>query len=118
VCALVIGEEDNKARTYPLSNETLTIQLSVFRLPLNPIDDGELELEVGEQHHRHLLLWMKSLAYGKQDAETYDRTKKADFESEFRAYCAAVKRAGEEAPQDAPHGLRRHSDGRRPQRGY
>ena len=91
VAALVIGEEAGKARTYPLPNEAVTINLSVFRLPLNPVTDDGPPLEIDEQHHRHLLLWMKSLAYGKQDAETSDKTKQRDFDAAFRSYCAGVK---------------------------
>lgn len=91
VDALVIGEEAGKARTYPLPSEALTINLSVFRLPRSSIANAGQPLEIDEQHHRHLLMWAKSLAYGKQDAETFDRNKKQGYEAEFRGYCAAVK---------------------------
>lgn len=92
VKALVIGSEAHKARVYPKSNEAITLQLEVFRLPLVRItDDGDQEFEVDEEHHRHLMLWMKHLAYSKQDAETFDRTKAAEFEQRFYAYCAQVQ---------------------------
>lgn len=91
VRALVIGMEANRVRVFPDCDTAETVSLTVFRLPLDPVDDGCDELEVDEHHHRHLMLWMKACAYGKQDAETFDRTKKREFEAEFRAYCDAAK---------------------------
>ena len=92
VKALVIGQEAHKARVFPKSNETISIYLSVFRLPLVAITDaGDQAFEVDEEHHRHLMLWMKHLAYSKQDAETFDRTKAEEFEERFNAYSAQVK---------------------------
>lgn len=90
--ALVIGMESNKARVFPKSNETVTVNLTVFRLPLVRItDDGDQEFEIDEEHHRHLLHWMKHLAYLKQDAETFDRTRAEEFEQKALAYWAQVK---------------------------
>ena len=92
VKALVIGMEDNKARVYPNSNETVTLNLSVFRLPLVDITDlGDQAFEIDDTHVRHLLLWMKHLAYSKQDAETFDRMKAAEFEAKATLYHAKVK---------------------------
>jgi hypothetical protein len=90
--ALVIGMEPHRARIYPNPNESVTLELRVFRLPFTPICDGGDDLEIDEQHHRHLLMWTKALAYGVQDAETFDKTKKAAFELEFHDYCEAAKR--------------------------
>lgn len=92
--ALIQGESKNQIRAYPIPIETVTVQLSVFRLPLLPIDtesDLDASFEIDAQHHRHLLLWMKHLAYDKQDAETIDRTKSKEFEARFRAYCADAR---------------------------
>lgn len=68
--------------------------ISVYRLPLDKItpDSGSFDLyEVGEEHHHSLMLWMKKLAYGKQDAETFDRGRRDEYDKEFRAYCEAAK---------------------------
>lgn len=92
VKALVVGEEAHKARVYPKSNETVGIELLTFRLPLTEITtEGDEAFEVDAEHHRHLLLWMKHLAYSKQDAEAYDKTKAAEFEAKFIGYCEQVK---------------------------
>lgn len=76
----------------------LTVELSVFRLPLTEItEDGEQALEIDSQHHIHLLLWVKSLAYNKQDADAFDRRKSDDFAQDFRSYCAGVKKEQDRA---------------------
>lgn len=91
VKALVIGIEENKARVFPTSSEVVDLNLVVFRLPLVPITDaGDQEFEIPERHHRHLLKWVKHLAYSKQDAETFDKKKALDFKMEFLSYCEEV----------------------------
>lgn len=92
VKALVLGMQDNKARVYPDSNETVTLNLTVFRLPLVDITDvGDQAFEIDDIHVRHLLLWMKYLAYSKQDAEAFDRMKAAEFKALAEAYHVKVK---------------------------
>jgi hypothetical protein len=89
---LVLGIEENKARVHPVSSETVTLKLMVYRLPLVDItEDGDQEFEISSQHHRHLLLWAKSLAYAKNDADTYDKNKSERYSSAFDTYCAKVK---------------------------
>lgn len=68
-----------------------TVQLSVQRLPLDTIGPRSEFTEIGEEHHEHLMLWMKHRAYGKQDAETFDRGRRDEFGQAFRAYCAEAK---------------------------
>jgi hypothetical protein len=48
-------------------------------------------MEIPEHHHVNLLMWMKARAYGKLDAETYDKTKQMEYEQKFRAYCTQAK---------------------------
>lgn len=91
VLALVLSDTPHRARVWPLSNETVTLGLSVFRLPLAAITDTDQDFEVDEEHHPHLLHWVKHRAYLKQDAETLDKTKSQEFEVRFRAYCAEVQ---------------------------
>lgn len=67
------------------------VQLSVQRLPLDTVVAGFEFDEVGEEHHEHLMLWMKHRAYDKQDAECFDRGKRDEYEQKFRAYCAEAK---------------------------
>lgn len=92
VQALVIGADAGKARVYPKSRETMTVVMSVFRLPKTRItDDGDQTLEIDEQHHRHLTLWMNALAYRRNDAETFDARKSQANETAFINYCEQVQ---------------------------
>lgn len=92
VTALVTGLEKGAARVWPMPNETVDLNLSVFRLPLEPITDvGDQTLEIDEQHHWHLLDWVKHLAYLKPDPETLNRKTAGEYEQAFRTYCAQAR---------------------------
>ncbi len=88
----VLGVQRNYVRWWRVPATGDTARLNIYRLPYPRIADQEDDLEIDEQHHRHLLLWMKHLAYGKQDAETRDDEKAAMFEAAFRSYCAQATR--------------------------
>lgn len=94
----VTGLEKHKLRAWPLPNQDVNVELRVFRLPLEAItDDGDQELEIDEQHHLSLLLWMKHRAYNREDAETFDRRKSDEYEARFLAYCAEARKEQERA---------------------
>ena len=93
--ALVLGIEKHAARVWPVPNVATTVELSVFRLP-RTVEAGD-NLEVDEQHHQHLLLWVKHRAYGIQDSEVRDDKKSAEHEQRFRAYCAQARTEQERA---------------------
>jgi len=85
---LIIGMEPEYARFYPAPATVDTVQLLVDRLALHRItDEGDQELEVDEQHKDGLMYWMKYRGYSKQDAETFDKGRAADFEMKFKEYC-------------------------------
>jgi hypothetical protein len=89
---VVLGIEPHAVRISPMPNETVTLNMSVYRLPLVTISDvGDQAFEVDAQHVINLLPWMKHRAYDKQDAETFDRRKSDDFKARFEAYCTGVK---------------------------
>lgn len=89
---LVTGMEENKLRLVAPAAADDNVTLLVFRLPLLTITGrGDDALEIGEAHHRHLLIWMKHLAYSKQDTETFDKARADEMEARFRAYCADAK---------------------------
>ncbi len=95
---LVIGIEPGRARLYPKPVADGDIDLIVDRLPLKRITDaGDQKLEIAEQHHQHMVLWMAHRAYSKQDTETADRNRAADFEMKFRNYCDEAKHEKERA---------------------
>lgn len=86
----VQGFEDRKLRVWPIPSVADTLSLAVFRLPLRSLLDADPE--VAEHHHLHLLLWARSRAYLKQDAETFDKGRSEDFEARFGVYCREVVR--------------------------
>ena len=68
-----------------------TVQLSVQRMPLDTVERGFEFPEIGEEHVEHFMLWMKHRAYGKQDAETFDRGRRDEYGQAFRTYCTEAK---------------------------
>lgn len=94
----VIGMADDVIRWVNVPLENDTCKLIVYRKPLDRITiDSEEFGELNEDHHIHLLDWMKHLAYGKQDAETFDKGRADEFGGKFEAYCALVKSERERA---------------------
>lgn len=91
VRSMIVGMESNKVRFVPIPDAAETISLIVYRMPLEDITGAGIDLEIDEQHHEHLLLWMKHRAYSKQDAETFDKGKAAEFETRFREYCRQAR---------------------------
>jgi len=91
--AIILGMERNKARAFPICTTGETIKIEVYRLPRGELTEQKnCHFEVDEQHHRHLLLWMKSLGYAKQDVDIRDDKKAASYEEQFMAYCDKAKR--------------------------
>lgn len=82
---LVVGMDASNLRLIPQALEAETLMLTVKRLPLLTIDDTGQELEIDEQYHEDLFLWMAHKAYLKQDAETFDKVKSDEFLARFMA---------------------------------
>lgn len=91
VVAAVSGMEDHKLRWVSVPAADDVARLVVYRLPLRAVTTIKAPLEIDEQHHRALLLWMKHLAYAKQDTDTADAIKSGEAEMRFRSYCKAAK---------------------------
>lgn len=91
VHSMIIGEQKGLVRWVQVPMVADTVHLSVMRLPLEKIDkDGQELVDVDEEHHEALLLWMKARAHMKQDAETFDKGRAQDFRAQFEAYCRGV----------------------------
>lgn len=89
---MIIGMQKDKARLIQVPDVDDTIDMTIYRMPLEGIEGPDLPLsEVEEHHHIYLLDWMKHLAYKKHDADTYDPKASAAGELAFRTYCAQVK---------------------------
>jgi hypothetical protein len=87
----VIGLNDNKLRWLKVPETADTFRMHIYRLPYPRIVDSDSCLEVDEQHHIHLLMGMKALAYRKEDAETYDKTLAGENEANFARYCERAR---------------------------
>jgi hypothetical protein len=88
----VIGMQPHTIRWVRVPVLRDTASMVVDRLPLATLSlVRSTNLEIEEQHHRHLMLWMASLAYAKQDADTMNTNKAGGKEAQFRAYCAAAE---------------------------
>jgi hypothetical protein len=89
---MLIGEEEEQARWINIPDKDVEIQLTVERLPLTCVTDEHCTFNgVREEHHFHLLKWMRHLAYRKQDADAFDLIKSDQEEAAFYAYCAQAK---------------------------
>ncbi len=85
---MVLGADRNKAALHPVPAATDTLRLQVRRIPAVKITTKADELvDLGDEHHIHLLHWMKAKAYRKHDSETLDLAKAALNESLFLSYC-------------------------------
>lgn len=89
--AVVVGMDANTMRLIAPAQFDDTLDLIVYRLPIEDITSTSTEFEIDAQHHRHLLNWMKHLAHEKQDAETYDRGRSIEFQGKFLAYCEKAR---------------------------
>lgn len=89
--AIITGMEEGRVRIYMVPEVSEQIQLDVFRLPLADITGPNQDLEIRSEHQQALLHWVCHRAYGRQDAETYDKKRSGDFEIQFRQYCLDVK---------------------------
>lgn len=88
-----LGVEDNKVRWYRVPADSDTCRLHVYRLPYPRLTDEDGEpLEVPEERHLDLILWMKHKAYAKQDSELYDPKRSSDNEGAFVRACDAARK--------------------------
>jgi hypothetical protein len=95
---IVIGMQPGLVEWVAIPDRDYSVRLLVERLPLVDITDGGQELvDVPSHHHIHLLKWMRSLAYNKQDAETFNKIKAAEDAAAFTSYCDFVRREKDRA---------------------
>ena len=62
-----------------------TLQLGVYRLPLNPMSLDYDTPEIHQKYHSKLLDWVLHMAYLKPDADAFDQTKADRHEAKFIA---------------------------------
>jgi hypothetical protein len=88
VTHMVIGEGPRSVRWIQVPAVDDSVSLVIERLPLTPIIGALDEFtDVREEHHFHLLKWVRHLAYRKQDPDTFDLLKSDQEAADFFAYC-------------------------------
>lgn len=85
---MIVGLQPNVVRWGTTPQDDDEVNLTVFRLPLETIDDFDQDLEVPSEHHPSLVFWMQYLAYMKPDTETFDKRASIRAREAFEAYCA------------------------------
>lgn len=92
VTAMIVGLERNKVRWFKTPEKNDEVRLHVFRTAISPISAlGEEISDISEDHHYALLLWMKHLAYAKDDADTFRPEESARHAAAFENYCKRVE---------------------------
>jgi len=85
--------DTNLFRPFPSPIAAGTINMTVVRLPLADMGTGG-EPEINSRYHSGLVHWMLHRAYAKQDSETLDKKKSAEyldlFEQEFGKKSSAL----------------------------
>ena len=90
---MIIGLEDGLVRWINVPEADDTARLVIERLPLARITGADQDFEgVREEHHFHLLKWMRHLAYRKQDTDRFDLIKSDQEAADFFAYCEQARR--------------------------
>ena len=103
----VTNLEENKLRLIAVPAATDTLELAIYRMPLKDITGKGQKFEIADRHHEYLLLWMKALAYRKQDAETRNDKLAQASEAGFLAYCDEARQQRERkehAPRQIVYG--------------
>lgn len=86
---LVLGSDPLSASLHPVPLIADSLVMQVRRLPTTALVAGTgTPSDIRSEHHLHLLKWVKSLAYRKQDSDTLDLEKAQLNETLFLEYCA------------------------------
>lgn len=81
---LITNMQEDRYRLVPIPLIDDTVELTVLHMPENEVECGSAVLEVTEREDQQIMkLWMKKLAYEKQDADTYDKDLSDRFEAAF-----------------------------------
>lgn len=75
----------NVLRLWPTPRDACTLQITCYRLPLEPIESPADEPEIAEQHHEGLIPWMLFRAYSMKDSEKEDPSRAGAALAEFEA---------------------------------
>lgn len=81
---LITNMQEDQYRLVPIPLIDDTVELTVLHMPLLDVACDGAALEVTEREDQQIIkLYMKKLAFEKQDADTYDRDLADKFEAQF-----------------------------------
>lgn len=81
---LITNMQEDMYRLAPIPVNSDILELTVEHMPLNTLTDTSNVFEVTEREDQlTIMLYMKHLAFGKQDADTYDKELSDRFETAF-----------------------------------
>lgn len=103
VCQVAQVNKTLRVSRTPTAEHLGTVQLAVYRLPLNRIEDAGDELEIPVEHQLGLVDWVIFRAFSQKDSEKEDPQRAAKAELDFE------RRFGPRRDADA---LRRHHERR------
>jgi hypothetical protein len=90
--AMLMDVERDKGRLVPIPEAADTLEMMVYRYPLETVTPASTELEVADTRHQRILLHeMKSLAYSKHDSDVQNDALAEAFHLRFEQACVAVK---------------------------
>lgn len=83
----IIDESDKSIKLYPSPIATDTLSLIYYRLPLITLDwtDPNQEIEIPVEYQIEMLDWAASLAYMKDEANTFDPARAGTYAALFRS---------------------------------
>lgn len=87
---IMMGEENGRARFDRIPTQNDTLNLAVYCLP-EAVDSVSDELPVPDHYIWKILPGVRSMAYGKQDADTFDANKALNLGGEFQANLRQIK---------------------------
>lgn len=84
---MFLTEGDKNIRLFPTPDDVYTVALTVYRIPITEFtsDDLDVDPEIPAYLHMQLMPWVYRCALLKQDAETSDKARAAEYEGIFVA---------------------------------
>jgi len=82
-----MAEGETKIRLVPTPDDVYSVAMTVYRTPLLDLttDDTDASPEIHSRFHMQLMPWVYRCALLKQDAETSDKARAAEYEGIFTA---------------------------------
>jgi hypothetical protein len=81
---VLLDYDADRIRLSRPADRAYTLLLTVERLPLEEVDDCDVEIEVKRMHHPAILAWAAYMAFMRQDSETFDEAAGERFQSLFQ----------------------------------